>query len=195
LISLNSAIISWILPLPEYQNGIITGYQVTLTGGNSTITTLKVNEQYIKLSSLTPATEYTIHVMASTDAGDGPEATYTFSTLTGVEYKYEPQNLTAAALTSASIRASWSSPPYDSNGDLIDSYAVTYSKLIPDLTPPKIITVPATPTSSNNYTTVIFGLHPYTAYSIKVVAVNSAGESPPASIDYIRTLEAAPSEV
>lgn len=101
-----------------------------------------------------------------------------------------PKNLQATERNSSAIMISWSSPCNDLLLNL-SSYRVIYSGVEYDTS---IRTVTLQQTTSyemnNSYTTLIINLEAYTAYTIKVVAVNAIGESLPASIDFIKTSEA-----
>ena len=70
-------------PLPEHQNGIITGYLVRVTqasnGNRRQVTSTDAN---ITVSSLTPYTQYFVNVAARTVNGTGPSSeSYEVTTL------------------------------------------------------------------------------------------------------------------
>lgn len=72
----DSVKVSWSPPLPEYQNGEITGYNITVTATNSgTAFTIFTATNSTVVRSLTPFTTYTLSVAAVTNAGIGPYST------------------------------------------------------------------------------------------------------------------------
>lgn len=72
----DSVDLSWSPPPPEYHNGEITGYNVTVTATTSGVTFTifsAINSTIIR--SLTPFTTYTYSVAAVTRGGIGPYST------------------------------------------------------------------------------------------------------------------------
>ena len=68
--------ISWNLPAPENQNGVITGYVVNLTAvGSGDISQYSSSSENITIGSLHPFTTYSFTVAAQTSVGTGPYTT------------------------------------------------------------------------------------------------------------------------
>ena len=68
--------ISWNLPAPENQNGVITGYVVNLTAvGSGDISQYSSSSDNITIGSLHPFTTYDFTVAAQTSVGTGPYTT------------------------------------------------------------------------------------------------------------------------
>ncbi len=85
-----SATIMWDSPPVEEQNGVITGYTVTLTNLDLGITnTHSASSAQFGLTNLEPNTLYTVTVRALTSEGGGPSSLITtFNTRTGGEWVF-----------------------------------------------------------------------------------------------------------
>lgn len=77
-------------PLPEHQNGIITGYLVRVTrASNGNRQEQSSTDASVTVSSLTPYTQYFVNIAASTVNGTGPFGeSYEVTTLEAGEEKF-----------------------------------------------------------------------------------------------------------
>ena len=80
--SSRSVTFSWMPPLPDQQNGVLTGYTLNITEAGSGVTTqrtLPSSQTTITVTSLLPFTTYSFAISSYTSVGPGP-----FSTLLAV---------------------------------------------------------------------------------------------------------------
>ena len=132
------------------------------TFGTTTSTTATV-------TGLAAGTQYDFEVSATNSAGTGPVSNIvTTTTAAGVQVPSAPQNVQVTSTTSSSLSLSWSAPAVGTPS----SYTVNY-------TPAGGATATATGVVGLTYT--ITGLQPNTAYTVAVLAVNSAGSSTPSA--------------
>lgn len=87
----NSITLSWEPPLPEFRNGIINSYTLSCDAEDGTNIDLILNAvSQISLYDLSPNTEYTCRVAASTAPGMGPYTADISVTTEGTYLFYEP---------------------------------------------------------------------------------------------------------
>ena len=88
--SSTSILVSWDEVPADQQNGIITGYTITLkaqTGNDSAIAPVGPNERQKNITGLKVYMNYNITVFASTVKGDGPHSSPVLVVRTGQESK------------------------------------------------------------------------------------------------------------
>ena len=84
---------SWLPPLPEEVNGIITGYAVHITGqDNSEIAELQTNTTSIQIRDLHPFYSYVFTAAAITNAGQGPFSPAVYFQMLSAGMSYMLQN-------------------------------------------------------------------------------------------------------
>ena len=74
---------SWQPPPPDQQNGVITGYDIVCTpssGSGEPVNGMSDGALNATVGMLTPATQYSCTITASTSAGTGPGTTVTVVT-------------------------------------------------------------------------------------------------------------------
>ena len=95
----------WSPPLPEEQNGVITGYSVTVTRRDTgSQFQLVSSTTSISISTLNPFTSYTVTVSASTSVGAGPQSTQ-LSFTTAEDGKFNWHTLYATLLITVPVSA------------------------------------------------------------------------------------------
>ena len=72
---------TWSLPAPSDRNGAITDYTIQCSTGSTTQFSQTVSSPTYTASGLSPYTNYTCSVLASTSVGDGPSARLVVLTL------------------------------------------------------------------------------------------------------------------
>ncbi|XP_047000635.1 Down syndrome cell adhesion molecule-like protein Dscam2 [Schistocerca americana] len=168
-----SLLVRWKPPLQSYANGEILGYhinyrQVSGPGGQGQQLQRTVRGAHrleVLLTSLEHYTRYEVTVRAFNQVGSGPASPPHFvTTLEGVP-DMPPQDLRCSALSPQSIRVRWDPPPPEHRNGIIDSYKVFY-KNANDVEVKK----------TTNLETNLHGLAKFTNYSIRVLALTSAGE-------------------
>lgn len=157
----------------------ITGYQVTWSpgGGSATIAAT----QYA-VKGLTADTQYSISVVAVNAVGQSPAAQISARTAARsapVTRPGAPTQLRASAIQASQASITWA-PPASNGGGQITGYQVSVTGRS---------TASTTATSMN-----LTGLAADTAYAVSVVAVNSAGAGPAATVSF-RTSSATTSKV
>lgn len=161
---------------PQQPNGVITSYRIHRRAypdqGSGNIID-SVNGEVLSIvntaQELKPYTEYEYMVTAVNSKGSSPSAWAKVRTLAA-----PPQVLYAPLVTLIGahyLGLSWG-PPLSPNG-VISQYRVEYREVLEDpTTTPTVIAVTVGPSARS---TSVSGLKPYTAYQVRVVAVNSAG--------------------
>ena len=97
-----------------------------------------------------------------------------------------PLNVTAMAVNATAIRVSWETPPIMHHNAPLTGFRVEYRSTIPLLSSTmKQIEV----ASPEQLYAMVFGLTPYTTYSVKVVVVNSVGSGPYSREVSVQTLK------
>ncbi|KAF8766774.1 Receptor-type tyrosine-protein phosphatase mu like protein [Argiope bruennichi] len=172
--------ISW--TEPEYPNGIIIQYHVTVWADDLSKKVFKTETraEFADISGLKPATQYIIQVNAETKAGWGSPAELSERTLDGAPG--EPSQISVTESLQTSMNVSWKEP-LESNGVIV-GYKVRYqplSTLDPVFNNTPFITKEID-IEGNQTEIVLTHLHPSTQYSIHVTGKTSAGYGPPASI-------------
>ena len=172
VISSNEVRVTW--NAPSKPNGVITQYEGFRSGGGSTNLSVYVglNREFTS-SQLTPFTEYTFHIQASTSGGFSTSPSSSAFTLEDRPDGFSDPILSALSATSISI--TWA-PPVTPNG-VITGYIV--------LIQPASITVTTSELAVN-----ITNLLPYTEYTVSIDACNSIDCA--TSTSTVRTLESTP---
>ncbi|XP_062407788.1 cell adhesion molecule DSCAM-like [Sardina pilchardus] len=178
-------------PLPnDTLNGVLLGYRVIFwanladgeLGEIRNITTLQPR---LELDGLEKFTNYSIQVLASTQAGDGVRSGQIFAR-TKEDVPGPPAGVKAAAASSTEVFVSWL-PPLKLNG-IIKKYKIYCSFNYPTVNndndaPP------------DKYFYHIHGLRLNQRYSIWVVAVTAAGPGNASEIITVEPLEKAPARI
>lgn len=71
-VSALSVTLSWLPPPMEHQNGLITGYIITIYRGNDQEQRKETTDKNTTFGSLSGNTHYTLYLAAKTDVGMGP---------------------------------------------------------------------------------------------------------------------------
>ncbi|XP_047520750.1 Down syndrome cell adhesion molecule-like protein Dscam2 isoform X2 [Pieris napi] len=177
--------VSWRAPPREAWHGELLGYSVTctetgqdglLTNATRTLTVNGWSATELSLSSLKKFTRYEVRVRAFNGVAAGPSSPpVTATTLEGVP-ESPPTRVLCSALSSSSMKVSWSPPPPAMRGGIIQGYKVIYAPLTTnhaDVAEIKRVT------TTDTY---LHTLHKYTNYSLQVLAFTNAGDgkrSPP----------------
>jgi hypothetical protein len=189
-------LVTWRPPDREHWNGEILGYaigyhktdesdhiynysRIGTSGGENT------NE--FRLVGLEKYTRYSVIVLAFNAKGDGPASKAVVAhTLEDVP-SAAPRKLGCNALTSQNIQINWEPPPTKQIHGVIQGYKVFYE-------PTNILSeyISHETKITNSLNTVLHGLHPYTNYSVQVLAYTRAGEGLLSQVILCQTDEATP---
>ncbi|XP_072042726.1 receptor-type tyrosine-protein phosphatase F-like [Amphiura filiformis] len=158
----------WSAPPSEHRHGPI-GYSYSLYDdiGNKIVTSTGRNTS-VTINNLTPYTNYTFIISASTNAGKGPSYNLTQRTNESAPTA-PPSNVTITSVTSTCITLKWSKPPIGHRHGPIIAYS--YS-LYDDIGDENITS------TTTNATVTINDLTPYTAYTFVISASTNAGKGP-----------------
>ncbi|XP_030383245.1 Down syndrome cell adhesion molecule-like protein Dscam2 [Scaptodrosophila lebanonensis] len=189
-------LITWHSPERESWNGDLLGYTIAYKNNAapgslrnytkvSTLTKEGLNE--FRLTGLEKYTEYAITVSAFNIKGDSPPSEVVLGhTLEDVP-SAPPQRVSCIALTAHNIQISWHSPPKEASNGIIQGYKLLYEPGYIDndygATETKI---------TSALSTVLHGLHPFTNYSVQVLAFTHAGEGVVSPVVSCMTEEAVP---
>uniref|UniRef100_H2YER0 Fibronectin type-III domain-containing protein n=1 Tax=Ciona savignyi TaxID=51511 RepID=H2YER0_CIOSA len=185
---------------PTHPNGVIQGYflhrklanpsnivpiEKRIYSGNPT------TFNYIDTDpELIPFTEYKYKVTSTTNEGNAVSDWASVSTKQDAPTGVSPPIL--QAVSAFAVNASWDAPLYP-NG-VIASYRIEHREIGDDPTiPPPIVTSLTVPSDLKAAT--FSGLRPFTAYHVRILAVNQAGMEGRSEWRRVKTLSAAPSEV
>ncbi|KAK4008603.1 hypothetical protein OUZ56_013738 [Daphnia magna] len=198
----NTLKVSWKPPPKEHWNGEILGYYVGYKLATSDkpylFETVEFSrelgkEHQLNISHLKMYTQYSVVVQAFNRVGAGPMSEEVIQHTGEGTPEQAPQDVTCTALTSQSIRLSWSSPSLTTVNGIIKGYKVIYgpSQIWFDETSKdaKIITTSET---------ILHGLRKYTNYSMQVLAFTSGGDgvkSTPVSCHTEQDVPGSPSAV
>lgn len=189
-------LITWRPPDREHWNGEILGYAIGFqkTDENDHIynysrigTSGGENTNEFRLVGLEKYTRYSVIVLAFNAKGDGPASkAVTVHTLEDVP-SAAPQKFSCSALTSQNIQINWEPPPAKHIHGLIQGYKVIYepSNILSEYSSHETKVTTA-------LSTVLHGLHPYTNYSVQVLAYTRAGEGVLSQVILCQTEEATP---
>jgi hypothetical protein len=193
-ISENGVQITWLTPQPI--NGILQLYELRYSKyGSTNSSILKVDSEAnnVTVFNLIPFTIYIFSLRAST----GNESVLLWSnwsfpvhvrTQEGVPLE-SPQNLSLTVLSSRAFSLQWMAPNFDTVQGFIWGYHVYYRVLEGN----NSVSIANTPSSQNtSISYVLFGLRPYTRYTISVAVYNSVTSGPPSREVSGQTMEDVP---
>ena len=197
--------LSWSLPLPEHQNGVIRECYINITEVDTGMKFQKTSfGTSLTVSFLHPFFTYWFSVAAYTvDLGpftepavlqmpqDGKNIAaskylihyycqYIFTLGTCTAPTSPPSNCTAVALSSRSILLTWDAPPAEEQNGIITGYIVN----ITELETGQVSTIF---TESHNLT--LYSLQPFTTYGFLVSAQTVAGRGPTTHFLFVTTQE------
>ncbi|CAG9136240.1 unnamed protein product [Plutella xylostella] len=189
--------VSWRPPPREAWHGELLGYTVScaelspagvlLRNTSRTLTVNGWSASELSLSALRKFTRYEVRVRAFNAVAAGPaSAPVSATTLEGVPESH-PMRVTCSALSSSSMKVSWSPPPPGQHGGLIQGYKVMYAPLTADHADVGEI---KRVTTTETY---LHTLHKYTNYSVQVLAFTGAGDGKRSPPVYCLTEEDVPS--
>jgi hypothetical protein len=178
--------LTWDLPAPSERNGIITGYNITVTSLDSLFEDPQVfftTSQSLTIDSLDPHTDYVCVIAAITFLGSGPfSLEITVRTAQDVPGA-PPSNTTGLTLNSTHVYLTWDPPPPDQINGIIQGYRINITELNTGAMSQFIV---------DDTEAVIGPLHPHYNYNFSIVAFTLVGHGPTTYI-VLRTTEAAPS--
>ncbi|XP_026843878.1 Down syndrome cell adhesion molecule-like protein Dscam2 [Drosophila persimilis] len=173
-------LITWRAPVRDTWNGELLGYTITYQKHNSpnrvknntkvsSLRTEGIND--FRLIELEKYTQYAITISAYNVKGDGPPSEVALGHTLEDAPSASPQSVSCIALTAQNIQISWQSPPKELCHGIIQGYKIFYEPVY----------------FENEYngretkitsaqSTVLHGLHPFTNYSVQVLAFTRAGE-------------------
>ncbi|KAJ0171731.1 hypothetical protein K1T71_012494 [Dendrolimus kikuchii] len=128
--------VSWLPPIKESHNGLITGYHVkavaqNVGSGETESRTLKVSQlsgkQETLLSGLLKNTRYAVAVSAFTSAGSGPFSLPVFQDTREGAPEQSPSSVECTAVSSTSLRVGWQAIVLPGQGSSPVGYSVLYA--------------------------------------------------------------------
>ncbi|XP_074598479.1 cell adhesion molecule DSCAM-like [Brevipalpus obovatus] len=145
------------------------------------------NQTNVTVNNLRPFSAYYFRVIAENSIGRShPSNTQTV--VTAEKKPSEPPQLVkVSALSSSSVKVSWSPPPSDHVNGLIRGYQVTYQLIESDsgtLNPIELVNI----SKSDQYEVIIDGLSRLSRYAFKVSAYNGKGLSPESDAFFVTTM-------
>jgi receptor-type tyrosine-protein phosphatase Q len=178
--------LTWDLPDPSQRNGLITGYNISITSLDSLFEDPQeffTESRYLTVDSLNPHTDYICIIAANTYVGIGP-----FSLEITVRTEQDvpgapPSNTTGMALNSTHVHLTWDPPPADQINGVIQGYRINITELDTGEVSQHIVV---------DNEAIIGPLHPHYNYNFSIVAFTHVGHGPTTFV-VIRTAEAAPS--
>ncbi|XP_046638873.1 Down syndrome cell adhesion molecule-like protein Dscam2 isoform X13 [Daphnia pulicaria] len=180
IVDQNTLKVSWKPPPKEHWNGEILGYYVGYKLATSDkpylFETVEFSrelgkEHQLNISHLKMYTQYSVVVQAFNRVGAGPMSDEVIQHTGEGTPEQAPQDVTCTALTSQSIRLSWTSPPLTTVNGIIKGYKVIYG--------PSHIWFDETSKDAKIITTgetILHGLRKYTNYSMQVLAFTAGGD-------------------
>jgi len=193
-ISSSTIYVAWSSPPLSSINGILRGYKVIYGPSKSwdnenTRTTVIVDDpSETKIENLQKYTNYSLQMLAFTNAGDGVESSV-FSVTTNEDVPSAPESIKASAMSETSILVTWK-PPAEPNGKIVD-YTV-YIKEV-DNTKDSISHNYKVPDILLSYQKT--GLKPQTTYELWVTASTNAGEGVPSVTSTVTLSSTIPAKV
>ncbi|XP_053986908.1 cell adhesion molecule Dscam2 isoform X2 [Hylaeus volcanicus] len=181
-------VVSWQPPPKESCNGDLLGYIVTWsehsssTSGVNQSKSLTVNgwaTTKVQLTGLRKFTKYDISIRAFNSIASGPASVPIVGTTQEGVPETPPTQVLCVALSSQSVKVSWSAPPPHQHGGIIQGYKVYYR---PVPTDNMDISTVGEVKKTSSVETYLHTLYKYTNYSIRVLAYTGAGDgvlSPP----------------
>ncbi|XP_071054820.1 cell adhesion molecule Dscam2 [Onthophagus taurus] len=171
--------LSWQVPPRETWNGELLGYIVSwneqgkTSNNTKTLTVKGWATTKVQLTGLRKFTRYDITVRAYNSVSVGPQsATITGVTKEGIP-EAPPQDISCSQISSQSMKISWTPPPAQLHGGVIQGYKIFYRPVVLDnvdiSTTGEVKRTPSTDT-------YLHGLYKYTNYSIKALAYTGAGD-------------------
>ncbi|NDG31450.1 hypothetical protein EB118_15455, partial [bacterium] len=152
---------------PSSDGGIsISSYTAVSTPDNVTATVNREGGGQIFVTGLRPVTTYTFVVFATNTVGSGPNSSPTASVTTTTDVPSKPLSVTAVSTSSTTATITYSEPS-SNGGTTIISYTAISSPG----------NIQATVTRSGGGTINVTGLSVATAYTFRVYATNSRGNS------------------
>ncbi|XP_023037037.2 Down syndrome cell adhesion molecule-like protein Dscam2 [Drosophila willistoni] len=174
-------LITWRAPIRDSWNGNLLGFIIAYQKHGSSYLSVK---NYTKISSLSTEglndfrliglekyTHYAITVSAFNIKGEGPPSKVVLSHTLEDTPTAHPTDITCLALTSQNIQVSWQSPPKELCHGIVQGYKILYE---PVYVEQEYNSRETKITSALN--TVLHGLHPFTNYSVQVLAFTRAGD-------------------
>lgn len=152
--------------------------RVGISGGDG------VND--FRLVNLDKYTMYSVTVQAFNSKGDGPPCE-PVQARTLEDVPSSPTSCSCIALTSQNIQVSWQPPLKEHEHGVIQGYKVFYEPSSFGVGTPETLGIDYSETGvretkiTTSMSTVLHGLHPYTNYSVQVLAFTRAGEGPSAT--------------
>ncbi|XP_049839470.1 Down syndrome cell adhesion molecule-like protein Dscam2 [Schistocerca gregaria] len=175
-------LVTWKAPLADTWNGEILGYTIYWNTHRTVFDeTNSTNKQEVRGSSTTELrlrqlkkfTKYDVYVQAFNSMGSGPlSSAVTITTREGVP-EASPENITCSALSSQSVKVSWSPPPAQNHGGIIRGYKVIYRPVVTDH---NLRTVGSEVKRTPNLETYLHGLLKFTNYSLRLLAFTNVGD-------------------
>ncbi|XP_021937228.1 Down syndrome cell adhesion molecule-like protein Dscam2 isoform X2 [Zootermopsis nevadensis] len=190
---------TWKPPKAELWNGDLLGYVIYWNvhgtspgfGGNHTsshtVHGMSVNQ--FRLTDLRKFTHYDVTVAAFNGVGIGPQsAVVTAATQEGVP-EAPPQNVACSPLSSQSVKVTWSPPPANQHGGLLQGYKVIYRPVQKD----SIIRLASSEVKrTSSVETYLHGLLKFTNYSVRLLAYTSVGDGVVSDTVYCATEQDVP---
>ncbi|KAI5734243.1 hypothetical protein M8J77_004297 [Diaphorina citri] len=183
--------VSWSPPSEESVLQYIVQYRMDSEGDVEWKSQNSGTEQWAVLQDLLPATLYRVRVLAENSLGAGRPSDPLLVHTEAEPPTAEPSGLHAVAISSDSIRVTWSPPPaHLTNGDLLGYYLGYREQGFGRQNSYNFTTIPNR--SDGAGVATLTGLRKYRKYDIVVQAFNEKGPGPMSSEVSVQTLEDVP---
>ncbi|XP_068676800.1 uncharacterized protein [Montipora foliosa] len=143
----------------------------------------------IPVTGLAKFTEYEFHMLAFTSAGDGINSSVEFARTKEDVPSNAPTGFMVTASTSTSVTASWQLPPADFRNGIITGFKLFYRQKRPD-NQPKLLNI----SNASIRAETVRELMKFTEYEFQLLAYTSVGDGPNSSVQFVKTMEDAPSK-
>ncbi|XP_069687424.1 cell adhesion molecule Dscam1 isoform X3 [Periplaneta americana] len=190
---------TWKPPQPELWNGDLLGYVIYWNvhsassgfGGNHTSshTVRGASVNQFRLTDLRKFTRYDITIAAFNGVGVGPQSSVVTATTQEGVPEAPPQNVACSPLSSQSVKVSWSPPPANQHGGLLQGYKVIYRPVFKDSI---VHTASSEVKRTSSVETYLHGLLKFTNYSVRLLAYTSVGDGVVSDPTYCATEQDVP---
>ncbi|XP_068690219.1 receptor-type tyrosine-protein phosphatase F-like [Montipora foliosa] len=194
--SSTSVTASWQLPPKNSRNGIIRGFKLFInrkgSGDKPDVQFIDVSNALLYTKTVTGlqgSMEYELQVLAYTSAGDGPQSSVQVVKTKRSAPSKPPSGFMVTASSSTSVTASWQLPAEDFRNGIITGFKLFYRQKRPD-NQPRLLNI----SNASIRAETVRELMKFTEYEFQLLAYTSVGDGPNSSVQFVKTMEDAPSK-